>query len=79
MIKKINYLILIILSFVLLSCASKKDKEVEIVKSDLETQMVEAYNAGLKALNEGDVLFAAKILKLSKIFTPNLFGLQDQF
>ena len=70
MIKKINYLILIILSFVLLSCASKKDKEVEIVKSDLETQMVEAYNAGLKALNEGDVLFAAKNFKTVENIYP---------
>jgi len=70
MIKKTNYLILIILSFVLLSCASKKDKEVEIVKSDLETQMVEAYNAGLKALNEGDVLFAAKNFKTVENIYP---------
>jgi outer membrane protein assembly factor BamD len=70
MIKKTNYLILIILSFVLLSCASKKDKEVEIVKSDLETQMVEAYNAGLKALNEGDALFAAKNFKTVENIYP---------
>lgn len=70
MIKKTNYLILIILSFVLLSCASKKDKEVEIVKSDLETQMVEAYNAGLKALNEGDVLFAVKNFKTVENIYP---------
>lgn len=70
MIKKTNYLILIILSFVLLSCASKKDKEVEIVKSDLETQMVEAYNAGLKALNEGDILFAAKNFKTVENIYP---------
>ena len=70
MIKKTNYLILIILSFILLSCASKKDKEVEIAKSDLETQMVEAYNAGLKALNEGDVLFAAKNFKTVENIYP---------
>jgi len=75
MIKKTNYLILIILSFVLLSCASKKDKEVEIVKSDLETQMVEAYNAGLKALNEGDALFAAKNFKtVENIFPQSIWA-----
>ena len=75
MIKKINYLILIILSFILLSCATEKDKEVEIVKSDLETQMVEAYNSGLKALNEGDVLFAAKNFKtVENIFPQSIWA-----
>ena len=52
---------LIILSISLLvNCGGKKEKEVDIKGLDLEAEMIEAYNEGLKALDEGDVLFAAK-------------------
>ena len=37
-----------------------KKKEIVLDSTDLEQQMIEAYNEGLKALEEGDVLFAAK-------------------
>ena len=52
---------LLILSISLLvNCGGKKEKEVDIKGLDLEAEMIEAYNEGLKALEEGDVLFAAK-------------------
>ena len=52
---------LLILSISLLvNCSGKKEKEVDIKGLDLEAEMIEAYNEGLKALDEGDVLFAAK-------------------
>ncbi len=52
---------LLILSISLLvNCSGKKEKEVDIKGLDLEAEMIEAYNEGLKALEEGDVLFAAK-------------------
>ena len=52
---------LLILSISLLvNCGGKKEKEVDIKGLDLEAEMIEAYNEGLKALDEGDVLFAAK-------------------
>ena len=58
---KLLFNILIILLLLFLSgCNSKKEKEVVLDSSDLESQMIEAYNKGLKALEEGDVLFAAK-------------------
>ena len=44
----------------LVNCGGKKEKEVDIKGLDLEAEMIEAYNEGLKALDEGDVLFAAK-------------------
>ena len=44
----------------LINCSGKKEKEVDIKGLDLEAEMIEAYNEGLKALEEGDVLFAAK-------------------
>ncbi len=54
-----KFLLILFLSF-LVSCAGKKEKEVDIKGLDLEGEMIEAYNTGLKALEEGDVLFAAK-------------------
>ena len=52
---------LLILSIsLLINCSGKKEKEVDIKGLDLEAEMIQAYNEGLKALEEGDVLFAAK-------------------
>ena len=52
--------LLILSIFLLVNCGGKKEKEVDIKGLDLEAEMIEAYNEGLKALEEGDVLFAAK-------------------
>ena len=58
---KLFFKFLLILSiFLLINCSGKKEKEVDIKGLDLEAEMIEAYNEGLKALEEGDVLFAAK-------------------
>ena len=54
-----KFLLIFLLSF-LVSCGGKKEKEVDIKGIDLETEMINAYNEGLKSLEEGDVLFAAK-------------------
>ena len=53
-------LLLFLFLFLLIGCSGKKEKEVIVESVDLENQMIEAYNAGVKALEEGDVLFAAK-------------------
>ena len=58
-----RYIFTILLLGTLLSlsgCGGKKEKEVVVESIDLEGQMIETYNAGVKALDEGDVLFAAK-------------------
>ena len=57
---KILYLIILVSSFFLNSCTGDKQKEIVLVEEDLESQMINSYKEGLKALNEGDVLFAAK-------------------
>ena len=58
---KLFFKFLLILSiFFLMNCSGKKEKVVDIKGLDLEAEMIEAYNEGLKALEEGDVLFAAK-------------------
>ena len=54
-----TFLLISILLF-LSSCGGKKEKEVDITGSDLEAEMINTYNAGIEALEQGDVLFAAK-------------------
>ena len=55
----LNSLVLILFIF-LSSCSGKKEKQIVLESVNLEQQMIEAYMAGVKALEEGDVLFAAK-------------------
>jgi outer membrane protein assembly factor BamD len=54
-----NIIIVVALLF-LFGCSGKKEKEIILDSTDLESQMIEAYNKGIIALEEGDVLFAAK-------------------
>ena len=54
-------LFLIICLVFLFSCAQKSEEISTRVEGDsLEAQMIEAYNAGVAALEQGDVLFATK-------------------
>ncbi len=58
---KLIFNIIIIITFLFLqNCGGKKEKEIILDSTDIEAQMIEAYNAGLKALDEGDILYAAK-------------------
>ena len=58
---KYIFTFLLISTFLFLSsCGAKKEKEVDIKGLDLEAEMINAYNAGVEALEQGDVLFAAK-------------------
>lgn len=57
---KVLFIFLFVPLIFLNSCGANKEKKIELQEQELESQMIESYNAGLKALNEGDVLFAAK-------------------
>ena len=65
-----NLTILILISFLLSACAQKEEKIVELQAENLEEQMIEAYNAGLKALEDGDVLFASKKFNEAELLYP---------
>ena len=68
--KFINFLLFSFVIFGLLSCAEKEEK-VSIIKEDnLEMQMIEAYNEGLKEFNKGDVFFAAKKFNEVELLYP---------
>ena len=68
--KKINFTILTIFIFILTSCSGDK-KEISVIKEkELNLQMIEAYNLGMKALEEGDVLLASKKFNEAEIIYP---------
>ena len=65
-----NILTLIIV-FLLVSCSQKSVEIVTKIEGDsLEEQMIEAYNAGVTALDQGDVLFATKKFNEAEILFP---------
>ena len=57
-----------ILGFI--SCSEKKDKVSLIKEDNLEMQMIEAYNEGLKEFNKGDIFFAAKKFNEVELLYP---------
>ena len=69
MFKLINiFFILITLFF--LSCSKDIKKETIINEKSLELQVLEAYQEGMKSLDQGDVLFAAKKFNEVEILFP---------
>ena len=53
-----------------LSCSKKEIKKSEIKEVNLESQMIEAYEEGLKELKAGDVIYAAKKFNEAEILFP---------
>lgn len=65
-----NFLILIIIIFGLVSCSEKQEKVSIVKKDNLEIQMIEAYNEGLKEFEGGDVFFAVKKFNEVELLYP---------
>ena len=63
-------LLVIILIIFLNSCSKKEEKISMIQEKELRLQMIDAYQEGVKALEEGDVLFAAKKFNEAEILFP---------
>ena len=69
--KKTKLLIFIVLSLFIFSCSQKNEQIVtEINGENLEQQMIQAYNSGLSALEEGDTLYAAKKFNEAELLFP---------
>jgi len=65
--KILTYLIIIIL----FSSCSKDEIQKSVIKGkSLDLQVIEAYTEGLEALDEGDVLFAAKKFNEAEMLYP---------
>ena len=63
-------LLVIILIIFLNSCSKKEEKISMIQEKELRLQMIDAYQEGVKALEKGDVLFAAKKFNAAEILFP---------
>ena len=63
--------ILIILIFLFLNSCSNDKKKIDIIEEeDIELQMIDSYKEGIKALEEGDVLFAAQKFNEAELVYP---------
>ena len=65
-----NYFYFFLIILLCFSCSKKEIEKSTINEVNLESQMIEAYREGLKFLNEGDVLFAAKKFNEAEILFP---------
>tara|TARA_B100001175_G_scaffold300113_1_gene292106 strand:+ start:405 stop:1244 length:840 start_codon:yes stop_codon:yes gene_type:complete len=65
-----NFLLSLLIIFSLISCSEKKEKISLIKEDNLEMQMIEVYNEGLKEFNNGDVFFAAKKFNEVELLYP---------
>ena len=67
---KKNFLKLLIIFSFCISCSKENIKESLINEKNLDLQVLEAYSEGLKSLEEGDVLYAAKKFNEAEILFP---------
>ena len=66
-----KFFLFIILFTVLVSCTKKEEfKESVIKEKSLDLQVLEAYQEGMKSLESGDVLYAAKKFNEAEILFP---------
>ena len=67
---KFKILVFLVISIFCSSCSKEVPKKSIIKEKSLELQVQEAYNEGMEALNNGDVLFAAKKFNEAEILFP---------
>ena len=65
-----NFVLFIILIFFSFACSKEVSKDIEIKEKNIELQVMETYNEGLKELESGDVLYAAKKFNEVEIMFP---------
>ena len=62
---------LLIIVFIFLNSCSKDEKKISIIEEkEINLQMIDAYKEAIKALEEGDVIFAAKKFNEAEILFP---------
>ena len=65
------YKIIVLIFFLNLNSCAKKDEKISIVEEkSLETQMIDAYNAGLEELEKNDVIYAARKFNEAELLYP---------
>ncbi len=68
--KNFKFIFLIVILAVNFSCTKEQKKISVVSEKNLESQVVEAYQEGMKALEDGDVLYAAKKFNEAEILFP---------
>ena len=66
----VKYFSFIIFVLLIISCSKEKIEKSIIKEKDLNLQVLEAYSEGMKALETGDVLFAAKKFNEAETLFP---------
>ena len=65
-----NFFLILVITITCISC-SKETKKVSVInEKNLNSQVIEAYKEGMKSLEEGDVLFAAKKFNEAETLFP---------
>ena len=67
---RIEFFLIFLLLIFFASCSKKTIEKTSIKEKEIELQMIEAYQEGLKELKRGDVLFAAKKFNEAEILFP---------
>ena len=67
---KLKILLCFLIVLNIISCAEKEEKISLIKEDNLEMQMIEAYNEGLKEFNRGDIFFAVKKFNEVELLYP---------
>ncbi len=65
-----NFFSLLVILFFFVSCSKEAIKKSSINEKSLDLQVIEAYEEGKNALEQGDVLFAAKKFNEAEILFP---------
>ena len=65
-----NYFYFFLIVLLCFSCSKEEIEKSTIQEVNLETQMIEAYKEGLKELEAGDVIYAAKKFNEAEILFP---------
>jgi outer membrane protein assembly factor BamD len=65
-----NYFYFFLIILLCFSCSKKEIEKSKINEVNLESQMIEAYEEGLKELKAGDVIYAAKKFNEAEILFP---------
>ena len=65
-----NFFHFFLIILLCLSCSKKEIEKSKINEVNLESQMIEAYEEGLKELKAGDVIYAAKKFNEAEILFP---------
>ena len=61
----------IVILFFLVSCSSKEEEKISVLSDkEMETQMIEAYEEGLRELEKGDVIYATRRFNEAELLYP---------